>query len=252
MKTIASMTGNTCLDVKKMLNPLITMVLLSASMACAATGVATVSTPRAADDSIETQLQRFIEDQTSRIPGRIEVDVGQLDPRLNLAPCARTEAYLPSGARLWGKSQVGLRCVSGAFWNVSVPVQVRVFGPALVTNRSIQAGQPLLQDDFREQELELTKEPGRPVLDMAALENKTLSRSIAGGVIVREDWLRAIPVIQSGDQVRVQATGTGFSITSEGFALNSATEGQQVRVRAESGRVVTGIARQGRIAEIRL
>jgi flagella basal body P-ring formation protein FlgA len=252
MKTIASTTGNTSPGAKALFKSLIAMVFFSASNTCGASGVATVGTPRAADTGVETQLQRFIEEQTSRIAGRIEVEVGQLDPRLNLAPCGRTEAYLPSGARLWGKSQVGLRCVSGAFWNVFVPVQVRVFGLALVTNRSIQAGQPLLQDDFREQELELTKEPGRPVLDIAALENKTLSRSVAGGVIVREDWLRAIPVIQSGDQVRVQATGTGFSITSEGFALNSATEGQQVRVRAESGRVVTGIARHGRIAEIRL
>ncbi|MFY8064265.1 MAG: flagellar basal body P-ring formation chaperone FlgA, partial [Usitatibacteraceae bacterium] len=65
-------------------------------------------------------------------------------------------------------------------------------------------------------------------------------------------WLRAMPVVQSGDQVRVHATGTGFSITSEGFALNSATAGQQVKVRVESGRVVTGIARPGRIAEIHL
>jgi flagella basal body P-ring formation protein FlgA len=252
MTTTASLTGNTGSGTKKPINSLIAIIFIFMSINCGATGVATIGTPRAAEDSIKTQLQRFIDEQTSRIPGRIEVDVGQLDPRLNLAPCARTEAYLAAGARLWGKSQVGLRCVSGAFWNVFLPVQVRVFGPALVTTRSIQAGQPLQQDDFREQELELTKEPGRPVLDLAALENKTLSRSIASGVIVREEWLRAIPVIQSGDQVRVHATGTGFSITSEGYALNSATEGQQVKVRAESGRVVTGIARQGRIAEIRL
>ncbi|MBC7624007.1 MAG: flagellar basal body P-ring formation protein FlgA [Aeromicrobium sp.] len=217
----------------------------------AAVGVA-ISAPSAAEDSIVTQLQRFIEEQTSRIPGRIEVDVGQLDPRLNLASCARTEAYLPSNTRLWGKTQIGLRCVSGASWNVTIPIQVRVFGPALVTSRSIQAGQPLLQEDFREQELELTKEAGRPVVDLATLENKTLSRSVAGGVIVREDWLRAVPVIQSGDQVRVQANGSGFSITSEGFALNTATEGQQVRVRSEGGRVVSGTARQGRIVEIRM
>ncbi|MCA3019927.1 MAG: flagellar basal body P-ring formation protein FlgA [Rhodocyclaceae bacterium] len=248
MKTIAGTTGKPLLSAVTLLNLLIALAFVSASSTCGANG----ATSRSADQSIETQIQRFIEEQTSQILGRIEVDVGQLDPRLNLAPCGRTEAYLTAGTRLWGKSKVGLRCVSGAFWSVSIPVQVRVFGSALVTTRSIEAGQRIQHDDLREQELELTNEPGRPVQDLASIENKILSRSIASGVIVREDWLRAMPVVQSGDQVRVHATGTGFSITSEGFALNSATAGQQVKVRVESGRVVTGIARPGRIAEIRL
>src|SRR5438309_6257337 len=50
---------------------------------------------------------------------RIEVVVGQLDPRLRLAPCERIEPYLPPGVRLWGKSHIGLRCKEGrTAWNV--------------------------------------------------------------------------------------------------------------------------------------
>jgi flagella basal body P-ring formation protein FlgA len=248
MTRITNIAGRTFGGARSIFNALIAMSFSCIIIICSAT----VEAPRATDEPIETQLQRLIEEQTSQLQGRIEVEVGQLDPRLKLATCARTEAYLPSGARLWGKSQVGLRCVSGAFWSVFIPVHVRVFGPALVSTRSIQAGQSLRPDDVRALEQELSKEPGRPVLDLATLESKTLIRSIPIGVVVREDWLRAIPIIQSGDQVRVQATGRGFSITVEGFALNSAAEGQQVKVRAESGRVVTGIARSGRIAEVRL
>lgn len=36
------------------------------------------------------------------MPLRMEVQVGKLDPRLNLAPCLRMEPYLPSGSKLWG------------------------------------------------------------------------------------------------------------------------------------------------------
>jgi len=208
--------------------------------------------PQSSAGPLESELQKFIHEQTSRMTGRIEVEFGQIDPRLTLAPCAKIEPYLPANARLWGKTNIGLKCVSGAFWNVALPIQVRVFGTALVTNRNVQAGQPLLREDFVEQELELTREPGKPVHDHAALENKTLSRSIGSGVILREDWMRSIPVIQSGDQVRLIATGAGFSVTSEGQAMSTAVEGQSVRVRSESGRLVTGIARPGRIAEIRL
>jgi len=45
---------------------------------------------------------------------QIEVELGELDPRLKLAPCQRIRAYLPTGANLWGRSRVGLRCEQGA------------------------------------------------------------------------------------------------------------------------------------------
>ena len=236
------------ITVKKPRNLLITYIFIASFMSM---GVS-ASQPQIGPGPLEAELQKFIAEQTSRMTGRIEVEFGQIDPRLTLAPCAKIEPYLPASARLWGKTNIGLKCVSGAFWNVSLPIHVRVFGTALVTNRNVQAGQALLREDFVEQELELTRDHGRPVYDLAALENKTLSRSIGSGVILREEWMRSIPVIQSGDQVKVIAIGAGFSVTSEGQAISSAVEGQVVRVRAESGRVVTGVARPGRIAEIRL
>ena len=67
------------------------------------------------------------------LPLRMEVSVGQLDPRLRLAPCARVEPHLPAGARLWGRTRLGLRCVEGAVrWNVYLPITVKAFGPAWV------------------------------------------------------------------------------------------------------------------------
>src|SRR5699024_10714439 len=58
---------------------------------------------------------------------RVEVVIGQLDPRLHLAPCARIEPYVPVGVRLWGKARIGLRCKEGAVpWNVYLPIIVKV------------------------------------------------------------------------------------------------------------------------------
>ncbi len=42
-------------------------------------------------------------------PLRLVVSVGSLDSRLNLAPCAQVEPYIPAGMRLWGKTRLGLR-----------------------------------------------------------------------------------------------------------------------------------------------
>jgi flagella basal body P-ring formation protein FlgA len=44
--------------------------------------------------------------------------------------------------------------------------------------------------------------------------------------------------------------GRGFSISSEGRALNNASAGQVVQVRTASGQVVSGIARQDGLVDI--
>jgi flagella basal body P-ring formation protein FlgA len=82
---------------------------------------------------------------------RVEVVVGQLDPRLHLAPCERIEPYLPANVRLWGKSRIGLRCTQGrTAWNVYLPIVVKVWGRALVVPGGAAAGSVLAEGDLDE------------------------------------------------------------------------------------------------------
>ena len=90
--------------------------------------------PRPAQDQaslIAQESQAWIEKAvasarpTGAAPLRMAVQVGALDSRLALAPCAQVEPYMPIGTRLWGKTRIGLRCIDGASrWNVFLPVQV--------------------------------------------------------------------------------------------------------------------------------
>ena len=102
--------------------------------------------------------QRWLNDALTRVPSsgaplRMEVVVGELDPRLRLAPCARVEPYLPPGAKLWGRTRLGLRCVQGATnWNVFLPVTVKAFGPAWVLVGNVAPGTPLAVGDAIESE----------------------------------------------------------------------------------------------------
>jgi flagellar basal body P-ring formation protein FlgA len=218
----------------------------------------TAQTGERADVTIQRFLDREIASATNlgQLPqanaGRIEINVGQIDSRLTLAPCARVEPSLPSNARLWGRVNVMIRCVEGANWNVALPVTVRVFGNALVASRALQANEPVGAADTMVQEVELSRDAGTPVSMAEQLEQRVLSRPVANGAVLRQEWFRAMPVIAAGDQVRILATGNGFAISGEGQALNQAAEGQTVRVRTETGRVVSGTARSGRIAEIKI
>jgi flagella basal body P-ring formation protein FlgA len=195
-------------------------------------------------------LRLFVESHASALSAKVEVAIGQPDPRLVLAPCNRTEPYLPAGARLWGRSWVGLKCVDGARWSVTVPVEVRVFGPALVATRPLAANQPVSAADVEVREVELSRETVPVYADPRSLEGKLLTRPVAAGNPLRTDHFRAAPVIAQGDAVRVIAMGPGFAVSTDALALNQAGEGQPVRAKTEAGRIITGVARTGRVVEV--
>ena len=148
---------------------------------------------------------------------RVEIEPGQLDPRLRLAPCERIEPYLPTGARAWGRSRVGLRCVQGpSAWNVSLPVTVKVFAPAWVVTTPLPAGSVLDGSQLQQQEVDWAAAATPPVADIDKLVGRQLSRPLAAGAPVRVADLRQRQWFGAGDTVQVVARGQGFSVSGEG------------------------------------
>jgi len=181
---------------------------------------------------------------------RIDVTVSDVDARLQLAPCARTEVFVPSGGRLWGRSFAGVRCLEGATWSINVPVTVRIYGPALVAEKPLAAGASVQPDEVRIAEVEWTRESQGVVTATAQLEQRVLARPVSSGQPIPLAALRAPQAVGQGEPVRLVGRGNGFSISADGVALASAVAGQSVRVRTDAGKIVTGTARSGRVVEV--
>ncbi len=207
--------------------------------------------PGASPKSPDNSVQMLLERETAGIQGRAEIVVGQLDARLTLAPCNRIEPFLPPGTRAWGKFNVGMRCREGAKWTVYVPVTVKVFGTALTAKKSLMFGAALADNDVDMVEAELSREPGTPVSDLKQVEGRVLARAVFPGQVIRLDYFRAVQAISQGAQVNLIAKGPGFTISADGEALAHAQDGQSVRVKTDTGRIVSGTARSGRIVELR-
>jgi flagella basal body P-ring formation protein FlgA len=228
--------------------------LLAWSLAPAMPARATA--PVESSRSIEQFVDRAAAAEVLRVApaARLEVELGRLDQRLQLAACVRVEPFVPAGVRLWGRAHIGLRCADSgagaARWQVYLPVNVRVFGPALVAARPIAAGHSLGADDFTTAEVELTRDPHGVLTDLAQAEGRVSSRPLAAGQPVPLVALRAPQVVAAGDQVRIVGRGAGFSITAQAVALAAANDGDTVRVRLDSGRVLTGTARAGRRVDV--
>jgi flagella basal body P-ring formation protein FlgA len=227
--------------------PILCLLFLTCAPASAGSAAPADPPPKA-----QEVIRRFVAEEVARAePGlRAEIAVGEVDPHLRLAPCERTEAFLRSGARLWGRVFVGYRCLQHPGWSVSVPVTVRLYGPALVAIRAVPALQAIAPDALRVEEVDLTREPGGVARELAQVEDRVCTHPVEAGQAIALNSLRTVPVVGQGDPVRLVGVGNGFSISTNGTALASAAAGQMVRVETESGRTIAGIARKGRLVEV--
>jgi flagella basal body P-ring formation protein FlgA len=206
--------------------------------------VCTAQAAESLDSGLELQVRQLALDGTRNAPpglARVDVQVGQLDPRLRLAPCQKVEPYLPAGTRLWGRARIGLRCVQGpSAWNVFLPITVKVYAKGLVVTGPLSAGSVITAADLTQAEVDLAEDHSAAVADADLAVGRTLSRSVNAGASLRQSHLKPRQWFAAGDLVKVTAAGAGFSVAGEGQALTPGVEGQAARVRTESGRVLTG------------
>jgi flagella basal body P-ring formation protein FlgA len=69
--------------------------------------------------------------------------------------------------------------------------------------------------------------------------------------MLRANDLRVPRTVSAGDPIRIRLIGQGFAVSAEGFAMAAAGEGEPLRVRTGSGKMLVGIVRE-RILEVRL
>jgi flagella basal body P-ring formation protein FlgA len=201
-------------------------------------------------DSLQATIEEFVRHQSTsttesaamadeRRPKRVEVELGQLDPRLKLAPCDKVRAYVPTGSPLWGRSRVGLRCEQGvAKWNVFWPVTVKVYAHALVAVVPLRPGALVNAADLRVAEVDLASSPSPAIVNLTDIVGRAVVRNIEPGQSIRQEDIKLRRWFAAGDPVRVMVKGVGFQISSDGTALTPGDEGRCARVRTDNGRVV--------------
>ena len=207
--------------------------------------------PAAAQASpLYNTLEEYVRAQTQGLPGKVSFTLSPLDNRTQLPACQAFEPFLPAGGKLWGKSTVGVRCLGPSAWTIYVGVQVSVVGNYLVSSRNLAGGSLLAAEDVAVRNGDLSALPASILTDPAQAVGKTLKNGLAAGQPLRSDLTIAPWAVQQGQNVRTVSSGPGFSVSSEGRALNNAAEGQVVQVRTVSGQMVSGIARAGGIVEV--
>lgn len=200
-------------------------------------------------DSPGGLLEEYLREQTRTLPGKTSFSIHL--PDLSRQPaCSSYQAYTPAGARMTGKTSIGLRCLAPNAWSVLVPVHISVVSSYLVTARPLLAGQPITAEDLATMSGDISNLPASILTQPEAAVGKILRNSIAAGLPLRSEQLQAPLVVRQGQNVRVVSRGDGFSVASEGRAVTNASAGQVVQIRMNSGQTVSGVAQNDGSVEI--
>jgi flagellar basal body P-ring formation protein FlgA len=222
-----------------------------ARAAPAATAQPATATTAQDGESIRAAALAFVQQQTAGLPGKPEITVTPVFPR-GLAPCVSLDPFMPTGARLWGRTTVGVRCTGERPWTLYVQVRISINATYYLAARAIAPGEVLTSADLIARDGDLTTMPQAIVTDPTQAVGAVALSRVPAGLPLRTDMLRGASSVAIGQNVHVVADGSGFSISAEGSAMNNAAPGQQVRVKTSAGQIITGIVKDSQTVEIRL
>ncbi len=212
---------------------------------CASSGTPAAPAAIQSQDALREAARTFLQTQlVLEADNSAEITLGRLDPRLRLAPCqGPLRPFLPAGARLQGKLNVGVQCPDGKPWTVYLPASIHLYGEVLTTSRPIGRGEILRADDVRPRRQELGRLAGGYFRRDDAVVGKRAVRALPAGTPLDPRMLKAPRVIQRGDAVSILVSLGGLQVRSRGKALADAARGERLSVRnLSSKRIVEGIA----------
>lgn len=230
------------------MRPLLLWITL---VSCLLHSTATIASEHSATAAITKAVNDFVYAETRHLPGKVTITVKPNTYRA-AQPCNQLQPFLPPGGRLWGKFSVGVRCQNEeTSWTLYVPVEIAVIASVVHAAQPINRGQIITAQDIVSKEANLVRIPNQAITDPVQVISQVATAYLASGQPIRAHQIRAQYVISRGQKVQLIASGTGFSVSTEGEALAAAAEGEMVQVRNLIGRIISGIARQGGIVEIR-
>lgn len=186
-------------------------------------------------------LEFAVEDYlaTTQTPGRYEIEVSNLDPRLRMPLCSQQlDASLESPAQPLGRVTVRVRCAGSGPWTVFVPATVRLHRDVVVMVRPLKRESVIGEGDvaLRERDVGTLKQGFITELDQA-VGMKLLRPTVLDQVLTLQH-LEQAEVIRKGDHVVIIARSGSLSVRMPGEALSKGGKGEQIRVRNLNSRRV--------------
>lgn len=185
---------------------------------------------------ITSLLLPYFQQRLAGISDEVSVEI-KTDPA-HLLSCESPDFSTPGNSRLWGNMSVMMRCGNDKRF---IQVQVGAVGNYVVATRSLPRGSTMNAQSVALKRGRLDSLPTQVLTLTDQAINAVTLRDITPDMPLTRSMIRLPWRVKAGQQVRVIANGDGFSVNSEGRALNNVATGQHARVRMDSGQIVSGL-----------
>ncbi|WP_417519060.1 flagellar basal body P-ring formation chaperone FlgA [Marinobacter sp.] len=162
---------------------------------------------------------------------QITFETGNIDSRINLAPCTAPLAVEFTGDP-WRSEHpsVEVACSGERPWRMFVTTTVSINGPALVAARPFGRGERITQDMIKTRSVVVNASRRGIITDAGLIEGMVVRRPVNSDSVLTPDLLEAPDAVARGDHVIITARSGSFSVRSRGKALANASVGEQVLV----------------------
>jgi flagella basal body P-ring formation protein FlgA len=190
--------------------------------------------------NVRNTAKTFLEEKTISADTKdIELNIGQIDPRLKLKKCDQPLVpFLLQGYKTFGKLSVGVKCSGTVPWKIFLSATVYHFKTVVIANNALAKGKLISKQDLSYKRVNVTSFRKLPAIDSSQVVMTSPRRFIRAGSII---YMNNICMICKGNKVNVSAGSDYFSINLEAEALADASVGETVRLRnSKSRRIFDG------------
>ena len=208
-----------------------------------------------AHKDIENTAAKFINEHLEGTQAdKFNIRINALDRRLKLSQCdTPLEAFLPPGARIYGKTTVGVRCTDAKPWKIFVPVTVAVYEKVLAATRTIVRGEVLGAADLTLVSKQVGPASQSHFRNAEQAIGFIAKRSIPAGKVLTAHMVQAPRLVQAGQEVILLATTPQLEVRMKGKALADGSRGDVIRVRnVRSKRVVEGVVTHAGVVRVNM
>jgi flagella basal body P-ring formation protein FlgA len=192
----------------------------------------------------------FLRSQNADQPGIVNVFLGKIDSRQRLSACSDPTAFIPQGGKIIGRTTLGFRCNAPKQWTIYVPANVQLIGDYFVTTTVLAQGQTISSKDIKKVNGDLSTLPAGALTSEDQIVGRSAQSGLSIGTVLKLANLKNLLAIQQGQSVKIIALGSNFKVSTDGLALNNASEGQIVKAKTGSGQLISGIAKLGGFIEV--
>ncbi len=184
-----------------------------------------------------------LQDAYAQEPGRVEIDVASLDPRLQIPVCQEPlSASLNQHNANGGRVTVRLECRDDSPWTRHVAASVRIFQDVVISSRALARGSIVSAGDLSLREHDISSLRGQVIRDPEVAVGQAVRRAVSADTVLNVDLLEAPTLVKRGDTVVLVAERGSIAIRGTGTALQAGEAGKQIPVRNNnSNRVVQAV-----------